>query len=70
MERIIQMLERIENKIDAQNSFKQLKGTIRKCDSLGRITLPANIRKDLDIAENSEIKISEFNDCIILTLNK
>ena len=69
MDEILSILQRIENKINSQTNnidFNELKGTNRKCDSLGRITLPANVRKSLEIDEGTELKICYYNNCIVL----
>lgn len=41
-------------------------GIIRKVDDLGRIVLPIELRRILDIAERDEIEIYMENDRIIL----
>lgn len=41
-------------------------GIIRKVDELGRIVLPIEIRRTLDIAERDEVEIFMENDQIIL----
>ena len=41
-------------------------GIIRKVDELGRIVLPIEIRRTLDIAERDEIEIFMESDQIIL----
>ena len=41
-------------------------GIIRKVDELGRIVLPIEIRRTLDIAERDEIEIFMDNDRIVL----
>jgi transcriptional pleiotropic regulator of transition state genes len=41
-------------------------GIIRKIDELGRIVLPAEVRKAYNISPGSEIEISTLNDTIIL----
>lgn len=41
-------------------------GIIRKVDELGRIVLPIELRRTLDIAERDEIEIYMENDRIIL----
>lgn len=41
-------------------------GIIRKVDDLGRIVLPIELRRTLDIAERDELEIFMENDCIIL----
>lgn len=56
-EEILKTLHRIEEKLDNQNFYTKDKGVIRKCDGLGRITLPINIRRDLEIDEESSLKI-------------
>nr|DAI57125.1 MAG TPA: AbrB family transcriptional regulator-like protein [Caudoviricetes sp.] len=56
-EEILKALFRIEEKLDKQNFITNEKGAIRKCDSLGRITLPIATRRDLDIDEDTPLKI-------------
>ena len=41
-------------------------GIIRKVDDLGRIVLPIELRRTLDIAERDEVEIYMENDRIIL----
>ena len=41
-------------------------GIIRKVDELGRIVLPIELRRTLDIAERDELEIFMENDQIIL----
>ena len=41
-------------------------GIIRKVDELGRIVLPIEIRRTMDIAERDEVEIFIENDQIIL----
>ena len=41
-------------------------GIIRKVDELGRIVLPIELRRVLDIAERDELEIYMENDRIIL----
>lgn len=41
-------------------------GIIRKLDELGRIVIPMEIRKSLNIKEKDPIEISVNNNCIIL----
>ena len=41
-------------------------GIVRKVDELGRIVLPIEIRRTLDIAEGDEIEIFMENDGAIL----
>ena len=41
-------------------------GIIRKVDELGRIVLPIELRRTLDIAERDELEIYMENDQIIL----
>lgn len=63
---IIEILKRIENKIDKQNFISSEKGIIKKSDSLGRVTLPIQIRRMLDIDENTELEIFVINDKIVI----
>lgn len=41
-------------------------GIIRKVDELGRVVLPIELRRTLDIAERDELEIYVENDNIIL----
>lgn len=41
-------------------------GMTRKVDELGRIVLPIEIRRSLDIEEKDALEIYVENDCIIL----
>jgi len=41
-------------------------GIIRKVDDLGRIVLPIELRRTLDIAERDELEIYMENDQIVL----
>jgi transcriptional pleiotropic regulator of transition state genes len=41
-------------------------GIIRKVDDLGRIVLPIELRRTLDIAERGELEIFMENDRIVL----
>ncbi len=41
-------------------------GIIRKVDNLGRIVLPIELRRTMDIAERDELEIYMENDRIIL----
>ena len=41
-------------------------GIIRKVDDLGRIVLPIELRRTLDIAERDELEIYMENDQVIL----
>lgn len=63
---LIKILERIENKIDNQNFISPEKGIIKKSDSLGRITLPIQIRRILDIDENTELEIYVIGNKIVI----
>ncbi len=41
-------------------------GIVRKVDELGRIVLPIELRRSLDIAERDELEIYVEGDCVIL----
>ena len=41
-------------------------GIVRKVDELGRIVLPIELRRTLDIAEKDSLEIYVDEDCIIL----
>jgi hypothetical protein len=56
-EEILKTLRRIEEKLDNQNFITSEKGALRKCDNLGRVTLPITIRRNLDINEDTSLKI-------------
>lgn len=56
-EEILKALHRIEEKLDNQNFITNEKGALRKCDNLGRVTLPIAIRRNLDIDEDTSLKI-------------
>ena len=56
-EEILKTLRRIEEKLDNQNFITSEKGALRKCDNLGRVTLPIAIRRNLDINEDTSLKI-------------
>ena len=66
MDEILEVLKRIEKKIDNQNFITTEKGVVRKCDTLGRITLPISVRRALDIDEDTELKITCANSKIII----
>lgn len=63
---ILEILYRIEKKLDSQNFITDEKGAIRKCDSLGRVTLPIATRRNLDIDEETPLKISCIGKKIII----
>ena len=57
--------------IKNQTNWKELEimkstGIIRKVDELGRIVLPIELRRTLDISEHDEMEIYIENDQIIL----
>ena len=54
-----------EKEIEGDNLMKST-GIIRKVDELGRIVLPIELRRTLDIAERDELEIYMENDRIIL----
>ena len=41
-------------------------GIVRKVDELGRIVLPIELRRTLDIAERDSLEIYVSDDCIVL----
>ena len=43
-------------------------GVIRKLDELGRITLPIELRRSLDLDVKDGLEITVQDDCIILTI--
>jgi transcriptional pleiotropic regulator of transition state genes len=50
-----------------QESVRRPTGVSRKVDDLGRIVLPAELRRSFDIREGDHIEIAVDNDAIILT---
>lgn len=66
IERILERLDRLESKIDKQNFVSSEKGIIKKSDALGRITLPIQIRRMLDIDESTELEITVISDKIVI----
>jgi transcriptional pleiotropic regulator of transition state genes len=54
-----------EKEIEGDNLMKST-GIIRKVDELGRIVLPIELRRTLDIAERDELEIYMEGDRIIL----
>lgn len=66
IERILERLDRLESKIDKQNFVSSEKGIIKKSDALGRITLPIQIRRMLDIDESTELEITVIGDKIVI----
>lgn len=65
-EEILKTLRRIEDKLDKQNFSTNRKSIVRKCDSLGRITLPIAVRRNLDIDEETQLEIICLGDKIII----
>ncbi len=45
-------------------------GMTRKVDELGRVVLPIELRRALDVAVHDELEIFRENDCIILRKNE
>ena len=41
-------------------------GIVRKADSLGRVVIPKELRRKLEIGEDDLIEIIEDDDCLIL----
>lgn len=66
IERILERLDRLESKIDKQNFVSSEKGIIKKSDALGRVTLPIQIRRMLDIDESTELEITVIGDKIVI----
>ena len=46
------------------------KGIERKLDSLGRIVIPKEIRKDLNFKENQSLNINVVDNAVIITKSK
>lgn len=66
MEEILETLRRIEDKLDKQNFSSNGKSIVRKCDSLGRVTLPIAVRRNLDIDEETSLEIVCIGDKIVI----
>lgn len=58
--------ERCRINIEGKRIHMKSTGIIRKVDDLGRIVLPIELRRTLDIAERDELEIFMENDRIIL----
>ena len=68
---ILKRLKNIEAKIDTSfDSAMAPKGIEKKIDNLGRITLPINIRRELDLDEGSKLKVYTLGNKIILEKSK
>lgn len=63
---ILKSLSRIEEKLDSLTLTTTEKGAKRKCDSLGRVTLPVAVRRSLGIDENTELEVIVINQNIII----
>ena len=50
----------------ARRSYDENTGVIRKLDELGRITLPIELRRSLDLDVKDGLEITVQDDCIIL----
>lgn len=42
-------------------------GQVRRVDDLGRVLLPKEFRKNLDIREGQQLEMVQINDCIIIS---
>ena len=67
VEQILERLQRIEEKIDKKIFTYPQEGFTRKCDSLGRITLPIAARRALKIEDNTTLKVSIFGDRVVIS---
>jgi len=67
MQDILNKLEQIEKKLDAFDFSTEEKGTIKKIDGLGRITIPIPIRRELEIEEGGDsLKVYRIGNKIIM----
>ena len=67
MEKIYEILERIEKRLD--NSLEGApaqKPVEKKVDGLGRVTLPINMRRNLEIDEGTKVNIYTLGNKIII----
>ena len=55
-----------ESENEGEQPTMKSTGIIRKVDELGRIVLPIELRRTLDIAERDELEIFMENDRIVL----
>jgi transcriptional pleiotropic regulator of transition state genes len=66
MDRFHQYNDIIDRSLKRRNWLMKSTGIIRKVDELGRIVLPIELRRTLDISERDELEIYMENDRIIL----
>lgn len=66
MEEILRELKEIKERLNKLDFISDGKGAMRKCDSLGRITLPIAIRRNLEIDEDTELKVLLINNRIVI----
>lgn len=65
-EKIDKILEILQN----NKSNQSLNSQIKNIDVLGRVTIPKNIRRDLDIQDGAEVAVYTDNNKIILEILK
>ena len=58
--------QQLVNRKEGELTTMKSTGIIRKVDELGRIVLPIELRRTLDIAERDELEIFMENDRIVL----
>lgn len=63
---ILESLRELETKIDNLNLISNSAGIEKKCDSFGRITIPKNVRQQLDIDEETNLKIFVVGNRIVI----
>jgi hypothetical protein len=71
LETIYKKLMEITEKIDQGNKVFSTTGQPRKIDELGRITIPKNIRLELDILDGTDATVAvQDSNTIIIKINK
>lgn len=66
MKEILEILERIESKVDSGLVGVPIEGIKRTTDPLGRLTLPKEYRKALEITEKTELEVCMINGALLI----
>ena len=66
VKRQVEKIERwTEQMVEIEMPTFKPTGIIRRIDDLGRIVIPKNIRKTMDITEGDPLEISTLGDCVL-----
>ncbi len=66
VKRQVEKIERwTEQMVEIEMPTFKPTGIIRRIDDLGRVVIPKNIRKTMDIAEGDPLEISTLDDCVL-----